>query len=60
MLSNMPPRVIVMATGPEGDTYFDIGQRYRAVLARADVELQLVPTAGSVEISRACSTRIRA
>ena len=45
----MPPRVIVMATGPEGDTYYDIGQRYRAVLARANVEVQLVPTAGSVE-----------
>ena len=45
----MPPRVIVMATGPEGDTYHDIGQRYRAVLARANVEVQLVPTAGSVE-----------
>ena len=49
MLSNMPPRVIVMATGPEGDTYYDIGQRYRTVLARANVEVQLVPTAGSVE-----------
>jgi len=49
VLSNMPPRVIVMATGPEGDTYHDIGQRYRAVLARANVEVQLVPTAGSVE-----------
>jgi TRAP-type uncharacterized transport system substrate-binding protein len=49
MLSNMPPRVIVMATGPEGDTYHDIGQRYRAVLARANVDVQLVPTAGSVE-----------
>jgi TRAP-type uncharacterized transport system substrate-binding protein len=49
MLSNMPPRVIVMATGPEGDTYYDIGQRYRAVLARANVEVQLVPTAGSVD-----------
>ena len=49
MFSNMPPHVIVMATGPEGDTYYDIGQRYRAVLARANVEVQLVPTAGSVE-----------
>jgi TRAP-type uncharacterized transport system substrate-binding protein len=49
LLGNMPPRVIVMATGPEGDTYHDIGQRYRAVLARANVEVQLVPTAGSVE-----------
>ena len=49
MLSTMPPRVIVMATGPEGDSYYDIGQRYRAVLSRANVEVQLQPTAGSVE-----------
>jgi TRAP-type uncharacterized transport system substrate-binding protein len=49
MLRNMPPSVIVMATGPEGDSYYEIGQRYRAALARAGVELRLVPTAGSVE-----------
>ena len=49
ILSSMPPRVIVMATGPEGDAYYEIGERYRAELARANVELRLVPTAGSVE-----------
>src|SRR5262249_28111058 len=46
MLSNMPPHTIVMATGPEGDAYFEIGKRYRDVLAKANVEVQLVPTAG--------------
>ena len=45
----MPPHVIVMATGPEGDAYYEIGKRYSAALARADVELRVVPTAGSVE-----------
>src|SRR6202048_892373 len=49
MLRNMPPHRIVMATGPEGDAYYEIGERYRAALARANVEVQLVPTAGSVE-----------
>jgi TRAP-type uncharacterized transport system substrate-binding protein len=49
MLSNMPPHKIVMATGPEGDAYFEIGKRYRDVLAKSNVEVQLVPTAGSVE-----------
>src|SRR5262245_14477933 len=49
MLSTMPPHRIVMATGPEGDAYFEIGKRYRDVLAKANVEVQLVPTAGSVE-----------
>jgi TRAP transporter TAXI family solute receptor len=49
MLRNMPPHRMVMATGPEGDTYHEIGERYRAVLARENVELQLLATAGSVE-----------
>jgi TRAP-type uncharacterized transport system substrate-binding protein len=49
MLSNMPPHTIVMATGPEGDAYYEIGKRYRDVLAKSNVEVRLVPTAGSVE-----------
>jgi TRAP transporter TAXI family solute receptor len=49
MLHNLPPRVVVMATGPEGDTYYEIGKRYRAALARAGIDLRLMPTAGSVE-----------
>jgi TRAP-type uncharacterized transport system substrate-binding protein len=49
MLRNLPPHVIIMATGPEGDAYYEIGERYRAALARANVEVQLVQTAGSVQ-----------
>src|SRR2546430_10492975 len=49
MLRNMPPHRIVMVTGLEGDAYYEVGKRYRAALARANVEVQLVPTAGSVE-----------
>lgn len=49
MLSNMPPDRIVMVTGPEGGTRQVLGERYRAALARSNVEVQLVPTAGSVE-----------
>ena len=49
MLGNMPPRRIVMATGPEGGTRDALGERYRAALARSNVELQLVRTAGLVE-----------
>jgi TRAP-type uncharacterized transport system substrate-binding protein len=46
---SMPPHAIVMATGPEGGTYYELGERYRTVLARSGVEVRLVPTAGSVE-----------
>jgi TRAP-type uncharacterized transport system substrate-binding protein len=49
MLRSTPPHQIVMATGPEGDAYYEVGKRYRAVLAKAGVEVRLVPTAGSVE-----------
>jgi TRAP-type uncharacterized transport system substrate-binding protein len=49
LLRGLPPRVIVMATGPEGGAYYEFGNRYRAELARAGVEVRLVPTAGSLE-----------
>ena len=41
MLRSMPPHRIVMATGPEGGTYYEIGQRYRAALARENVDVQI-------------------
>jgi TRAP-type uncharacterized transport system substrate-binding protein len=44
MVGSMPPHRIVMATGPEGGTYYEIGKRYRAVLARDGVDVQLVTT----------------
>ena len=49
MLLGLPPSTIVMATGPEGGAYHEIGKRYRAELARSNVEVKLVPTAGSRE-----------
>jgi TRAP transporter TAXI family solute receptor len=49
MLRSMPPHRIVMATGPEGGTYYEVGERYRAALAQENVEVQLVPTTGSVD-----------
>src|SRR3974377_1696080 len=49
MLGSMPPHLIVMATGREGDASYEIGERYRAALSHDNVRVQLVPTAGSVE-----------
>jgi TRAP-type uncharacterized transport system substrate-binding protein len=49
LLWNMPPRVIVMATGAEGGTYYELGKRYQALLARDNIEVRLMPTAGSAE-----------
>src|SRR5215471_12753257 len=49
MLRGMPPRMIVMATGPEGGAYYEFGKRYQAELAAAKVRVRLMPTAGSLE-----------
>ena len=49
VLKSLPPRTIVMATGAEGGANYELGIRYREILARAGVKLQLQPTAGSVE-----------
>ncbi len=45
----MPPRTLVMATGPEGGAYAQLGPRYREILARAGITLRLLPTAGALE-----------
>ena len=44
-----PPHTLVMATGPAGGAYADVGARYREILGRYGVEVRLVPTAGAVE-----------
>jgi len=49
LLRTMPPRSIVMATGPDGGAYHEIGRRYQAILARAGVRLRLVSTAGALQ-----------
>ena len=46
--SPFPPRVIVMATGPEGSAYREFGARYRQILKRSGVDLRLVETQGGV------------
>jgi TRAP transporter TAXI family solute receptor len=48
-LRPMPPRTVTMATGPEGGAYYEVGKRYRELLAHQGIELRLLPTAGSVE-----------
>jgi TRAP transporter TAXI family solute receptor len=45
----VPPRTVTLATGPAGGSYAEIGERYRAILARSGVELRLLPTGGDVE-----------
>jgi TRAP-type uncharacterized transport system substrate-binding protein len=46
---SLPPRTIAMATGAEGGANYELGIRYREILAREGVKLQLQPTTGSIE-----------
>jgi TRAP-type uncharacterized transport system substrate-binding protein len=45
----MPPRSVVMVTGPEGSSFSEFGKRYRELLARNGIDLQLLPTVGALE-----------
>jgi len=48
-LRPMPPLTVVMATGPEGSAAHEFGKRYRDILARAGIDLQMLPTAGALD-----------
>jgi TRAP-type uncharacterized transport system substrate-binding protein len=45
----LPPRTVVMTTGPEGSAYREFGEKYRAALARDGIHLMLEPSRGNVE-----------
>ena len=48
-LGPLPSRTVVMSTGAPGSDFEALGQRYRAILRRSGIDLQLRPSAGSVE-----------
>jgi TRAP-type uncharacterized transport system substrate-binding protein len=45
----LPPRTVIMTTGPEGSAYRELGEKYRAALARDGIHLELRPSLGNVE-----------
>jgi TRAP-type uncharacterized transport system substrate-binding protein len=49
VVMTMPPRVLTMATGPEGGSYHEFGKQYREILAREGVTLRLEATSGAIE-----------
>ena len=48
-LRPLPPRSVIMATGPEGGGFYEMGKRYKELLAREGIKLQLLSTGGAVE-----------
>ena len=49
LIHALPPRRIVMTTGPEGGAYQEFGERYAAILARHKIQLIQRPSLGDVE-----------
>ena len=49
LMKPLPPRTVVMATGPEGGAYAETARRYQTALARNGVHLELRATNGSVD-----------
>ncbi len=49
ILQPSPPRKVVMSTGPDGSAYAKFGERYREILARDGIELELRPSDGANE-----------
>jgi TRAP-type uncharacterized transport system substrate-binding protein len=45
----LPPRTVVMTTGPDGSAYQKFGEKYRAALARDGVRLELRTSLGNLE-----------
>jgi TRAP-type uncharacterized transport system substrate-binding protein len=45
----LPPDSLSFAAGRPGSAYFELAERYRRVLARDGIDLEIVETAGSVE-----------
>jgi TRAP transporter TAXI family solute receptor len=53
LLKPMPPRRVVLATGPEQSAYAEFGKRYAAELKRYGIQVVLMPTRGSLDNLRA-------
>jgi TRAP-type uncharacterized transport system substrate-binding protein len=49
VLDPAPPRRVVLATGPEGTAYAELGKRYAAELSRYGIEVALRPSMGARE-----------
>jgi TRAP-type uncharacterized transport system substrate-binding protein len=49
IVTTLPPRELAMATGAEGGANYELGIRYREILAKEGVKLELQRTSGSLE-----------
>ncbi len=60
LLRPIPPRTLIMVTGPEGGAYNEFGNRYRDILAREGIDLRLLSTAGALDnLARLKDSRLK-
>ncbi|MEP2532864.1 TAXI family TRAP transporter solute-binding subunit [Shimia sp.] len=45
----LPPKSLTFAAGPEGGAYAQVAKRYQAILARDEIEVEILYTDGSVD-----------
>lgn len=48
LLDLIPPKRLTLAAGRPGGAYFELAERYRAILARDGITVEILETAGSV------------
>jgi TRAP transporter TAXI family solute receptor len=48
-VSSAPPKKLVIATGPEGSTFHDLGKKYAEELAKHKVKVEVITSNGSFE-----------
>jgi TRAP-type uncharacterized transport system substrate-binding protein len=56
LIDPTPPKQVVIAAGLEGSAYQDFAQKYREILARYHIDLQIQTSAGSMENLRNLNT----
>src|SRR5579862_9263450 len=44
-----PPHTLIMSGGPKGSSFERVAERYRAILAENDIDLKVIPSAGSLQ-----------
>ncbi|HEV2441580.1 MAG TPA: TAXI family TRAP transporter solute-binding subunit [Steroidobacteraceae bacterium] len=45
----LPPHSLTMSSGPKGSSFEAVAEKYRAFLAQNDIELKIIPSAGSLQ-----------
>ena len=49
LIQPAPPNTLTISAGPEGSTYWNAAQKYKAILARNRITLNVLPSQGSLD-----------